>query len=100
MKWTSGQIGLWLELVEIARADIILDKMEQLLSGMEVSRDHYLWVIWEQLGEQNGERLANWEERHVTDLPFSDWLSTDSQGNRYRGPGGVEGDPLGSKETL
>jgi hypothetical protein len=100
MKLSIRERNFWLELTRIARMEIILDKMENMLSGLDLDRSDPMFLQWEMLSELNGEALSFWTSAYVDGEEFSDWLSTDGQGKRYRGEGGVEGGPGETKETL
>lgn len=49
---TMTETGLWYELTRMCRSDIILDQVEEWLLAQGVKRDHWLWMIWEEMCEQ------------------------------------------------
>jgi len=65
MVYTFRQVGAWQELVAIARSEIILDKIEAMLTGLDIPRSEWPWMLWEELTEKNGEALHTWLENGV-----------------------------------
>lgn len=62
MKSSIGQIQAWLELSRIARVEIILDAIENILAGLDIPRNDEMWLMWEQVSEQNAKAVHDWEE--------------------------------------
>jgi hypothetical protein len=100
MKLSNRERNFWFELTRIARMEIILDKIEAMLTGLDLDRSDPMFLQWEALSESNGDAMSFWRSAYVDGGEFHDWLSTDDQSKRYRGQGGVEGDPGESKGTL
>jgi len=83
MKYSPSQVSEWLEIVRIARVEIILDKVADILVGLDLGRSAHVWRIWEEASEQNTRALESWELSSRLNLYSDDWLSADLQDQLY-----------------
>lgn len=52
------QLAVWEEFTRIARVDIILDQVEQMLHGIDLPEDSVLWSVFLTLQAKNADALA------------------------------------------
>lgn len=60
MLTTTRENAAWFELTRIARVELMLDKIEEMLINLDIQRGNWLWMVWEHLSEQNGAALEQW----------------------------------------
>jgi hypothetical protein len=75
MQFTVREVAAWLELTRIARLEIILDKMESILTGLDLERSDPMFLYWEQISEENGEAMNRWITLYRDGNDVDDWLS-------------------------
>ncbi len=69
-----GEVTAWLDLVQLARGELILNQIEVILSNIDLPRTDEMWLIWEQMSEQQGEALGRWTGRAVGSWHYEDYL--------------------------
>jgi hypothetical protein len=75
MQFTVREVAAWLELVRIARMELILDKLELMITGLDLERSDPMFLYWEQVSEENGEALQRWMALYREGAEVDDWLS-------------------------
>jgi hypothetical protein len=63
----------WLELHRIARTEVILDKIEEILGGLEIPQNDEMFLLWEEMCELNGEQLSIWHEAVLETWHYDHW---------------------------
>jgi hypothetical protein len=63
MTFTQYENAELLELSRIARLDIMIDQIEEMLVTLDIPRESYPWMWWEIQAEQNERLLTAWMER-------------------------------------
>jgi len=94
MKLSNMVAAQWVELTRIARVEVILDKIEILLTGLGLERSDPMFMIWEDMSEHNGIVLETWVDWITGKPPFDDWLTNDPLND----PPGHEVPPMGFNE--
>lgn len=77
MMFTAKDNEMWWELSGIARSEVMLDKIENMLGGLDIPRDHVLWMAWERCCENATYELEAWMEKWTIDSTSfheGDWL--------------------------
>jgi len=74
------EVAQWIELTRIARVEILLDKIGDLLEGLDMERSAPMFMFWEEETEQNLEALEHWLLWINLTNPRDEWLSSDFEG--------------------